>query len=368
MKIFQTITLLSMFLTIFAFSACGGGGGSGGADDDGTAGYSAGDNETYTVEGVSFIMVFVPGGKTFPTGVNDDGTATVTNAYWIGETEVTYELWSAVRTWAMDTAVDHDGDGLTKSADGDDDVYSIAQPGTKGDGTGDTVQHPVANISWRDAMVWCNALTELYNANNGSAPDLDLVYYYDSSYTAPIRDSLDDNSHPTETPDDYTYVYNPNAGGFDNPYVNTDAAGFRLQKGNEWELAARYIDGNTWLYGDHVSGDLSGACFDDKSILGDQSLSTLFGNYAVYWDNSGISTAEVKSKIDGHNALGLYDMSGNVYEWCYDWAPGYEESRRMWQGGSFQESGEYLRVGVITFGLDPFNWGMDLGFRIAKIQ
>ena len=68
-------------------------------------GHSAGDMETYTADGVSFKMAYVPGGITFPTGTDDLGTpATVANAYWIGETEVTYELWNKVYTWAITDA------------------------------------------------------------------------------------------------------------------------------------------------------------------------------------------------------------------------------------------------------------------------
>jgi hypothetical protein len=51
----------------------------------------------YSADCVAFKMTFVPGGKTFPTGVNDEGTGYVPSAYWIGETEVTYELWNKVR-------------------------------------------------------------------------------------------------------------------------------------------------------------------------------------------------------------------------------------------------------------------------------
>ncbi len=331
-------------------------------------GHSAGDIKTYTVDSISFNMAYVPGGATFPTGTDDDGTAAVANAYWIGESEVTWELWNTVRLWALDTTVDHDGDGLTMSADGDDDLYYFAQPGAMGDGSGDTAQHPVTNFNWRTAMVWCNAITEWYNATNGSGPDLDPAYYYDSTYTQIIRDAVDNDSHPTEIGDDYTNVVNPAAGGFDNPHVHSDADGFRLLTSDEWELAARYINGQTWLYGDHASGDLSGACYDDGSILGGQSLSTVFGNFAVYGINSGASTAPVKSKTDGYNALGLYDMSGNLYEWCFDWAPGEEGMRRAWRGGSFDGNAENLQVGDITFGVAPFNWGSDLGFRISMSQ
>ena len=47
-------------------------------------------------------MRHVPGGLTFPTGTNDDtGNHTVDDAFWIGETETTYELWSVVYEWAV---------------------------------------------------------------------------------------------------------------------------------------------------------------------------------------------------------------------------------------------------------------------------
>src|SRR3990172_6443661 len=67
-----------------------------------TTQWVAGNKITFTVgvHGVSFKMAYVPGGKTFPKKQNDVETATVANAYWIGETEVTYELWSTVYTWA----------------------------------------------------------------------------------------------------------------------------------------------------------------------------------------------------------------------------------------------------------------------------
>ena len=59
----------------------------------------AGYEETMSAGGVSFDMRAVPD-KSFFTETDDSGTATVSDVYWIAETEVTYELWSAVHTWA----------------------------------------------------------------------------------------------------------------------------------------------------------------------------------------------------------------------------------------------------------------------------
>jgi hypothetical protein len=134
---------------------------------------------TCTIEGVTFKMLPVPGGKTFPTGVNDDGTATVAGAYWVGETEVTYELWNKVYAWATT--------GTTGTGAGQ---YTFANEGMAGseDSTG-TDQQPVTHICWRDSMVWCNALTEWYNAKKGTS--YECVYTYSGVI---IRDSRATNA------------------------------------------------------------------------------------------------------------------------------------------------------------------------------
>ena len=88
--------------------------------------------------------------------------------------------------------------------------------------------HPVTNISWRDAIIWCNALTEWYNARTGS--NLVCVYYTDEAFSKPIR--------AVDSADDYPSIVTP--GTQDNPFVNPDADGFRLPSRDEWVLAALY--------------------------------------------------------------------------------------------------------------------------------
>ncbi|MBN1531426.1 MAG: SUMF1/EgtB/PvdO family nonheme iron enzyme [Spirochaetes bacterium] len=331
-------------------------------NDIGTSGFGPGVagmpvyKDTWIVGGVGYKIVLVPvgAGMTFHTGTADGDTASLSDPYWIAETEVTYELWSAVYDWAIDTSVDHDGDGLTSDADGDDDVYDFANAGTQGDGTGDTDQHPVTGINWRDAMIWCNALTEYYNATYSSYT-LDCVYFTDSGYTTPIR-SVDGDA--------ITY---PDPGGQDDPYVDPDADGYRLPTGDEWELAARYFDdanddnditdAGEYFPGDHVSGDMTGYCYPD-----DSGTSTVFGDYAVYDGNSDSSTAAVKSKLS--NMLGLYDMSGNVREWSINWVTGEEGSFRLLRGGCWDDYAGSMPLGML-FGYYPYDAEIYNGFRVV---
>jgi formylglycine-generating enzyme required for sulfatase activity len=290
--------------------------------NDGTIN-SAADTVVVTAA-VYFTMISVPGGLTFPTGTSDDGTADVTDAYEIGETEVTYEQWHTVYTWATSNG------------------YSFANEGREGnDGTDGAVptvadQEPVTVVNWRDSMVWMNALTEYNNAQRGT--NYTAVYTYNSSI---VRDSRDSND---------TTCDNVVAGG--------TADGFRLLTSNEWELAARYIDdGNSdgdildadeYYPGDYASG-----------ATADYTDATATGSVAVYFVNSGSATAEVKSRTS--NALGIYDMSGNVVEWLFDTSG----SGREFRGGGWGSGANLMRVGSVV-GYSPYNELGDIGFRFAR--
>lgn len=128
---------------------------------------------------------------------------------------------------------------------------------------------------------------------------------------------------------------------------------YRLPTEAEWEYAA----------GGGTSGRTKWAGTDSDARL---------GSYAVY---GGSKTAEVKSKSS--NRLGLYDMSGNVWEWCQDRYGNYSAgpqtnpqgpdsgSGRVIRGGGWGYGSGFCRV-ANRFSYSPTYRSYNLGFRLAR--
>lgn len=358
-----------ILILVPTLSGCGGGKKGGGPG--GTIYTPGQQSPPYTVGGVTFHMRYAPGGSftsddntirgddNLPGGAGHE-TVTVNNPFWIAETEVTYELWDVVYDWARGD-INRDGTGNDNGngtrADGGL-IYTFANAGVMGDGMGDgtvdTNQHPVTAVNWRDAMVWCNALTEYYYENSDNC-----VYYENAAYTTPIR--------------------SVSASNIDSPYIkaaatgntgmaNCSAKGFRLPTSDEWELAARYHfkDGIEWMPGDHVSGDATGYCYNSGISTTESSI---FEKYAWYQDNSSSSTHPVAT-TELKNALNLSDMSGNVWEWCFDWYPGHEGSHRVSRGGSWGFDAYCLQLGFVNWDNlgDAVRYFHGLGFRPVRTQ
>ena len=130
---------------------------------------------------------------------------------------------------------------------------------------------------------------------------------------------------------------------------------YRLPTEAEWEYAAGSGIGQGWA---------------------DTNTESQLGNYAWYDANSNRTTHPVGTKQP--NQFGLYDMSGNVWEWCSDWYGTYQTtdqtnpigaskgSYRVYRGGSWDHNASYCRVAGRGGGA-PDGRDFNLGFRLALV-
>ncbi len=218
-------------------------------------------------------MALIPAGS-FTIGDTLDGErdAIPTNVYvssfYMDVNLVSYGLWINVSAYATANGYTFDDGGAGVAA-------------------GKGVNYPVETVDWYDCVKWCNARSQLA----GLTP----VYYTDAGLTQ---------------------VYKT---GEVTPYVNWTANGYRLPTEAEWEKAAR--------------GGLSGRRFPWGNLIG-QSQANYYGDtndfsydlgpngYNAIGSVGGTSPATSPVGSFPPNGYGLYDMAGNVEEWCWDWYAG----------------------------------------------
>ncbi len=303
----------------------------------------------------TMIQVGTPGKTyTIPTGVDDSGTAEVEGGFEISTTLVTYELWYEVRIWAEKNGYYFENLGMEGSVTGGGDkpdYKNIGQPPTE------AKHEPVTMISWQDMNIWLNALSEKQG--------LEPVYRTIGQY---IPISLgDDVIYPFERGGDIIRdARDYNVGALTHA-AQTDHNGYRLPTSMEWEMAARWendtplsdnsieLDGKWWTPGSFASGAKAPYGWDDPSAQKE---------VAWFWDNSdtgqGVKTQPVGQKKP--NALGLYDMSGNVVEWTYTKD---RRSLKIVRGEGHYKRLKAIRVGYETRGR-PTSVTDFSGFRIAR--
>ena len=245
-----------------------------------------GKDRTYNVKGVSFTMKHIDSVQDAVLGDNDRSDnkehKVSLSSYYIGETEVTQELWQAV----MGRNPSYFKDSLKK---------------------------PVEQVTWLDCIEFCNELTIAIMG------------------------------------DDDECVYDVRGGKV---VADFSKKGVRLPTEAEWEYAAMGGKGQRYA-GCNIESQLE--------------------NYAWYGDSSDSRTHEVATKKA--NKYGLYDMSGNVWEWCWNWYSGTlstgrdpvgisSGSNRVYRGGSWYDDASYCERAYRNCNVPSFSY-YDLGLRLA---
>jgi len=156
-------------------------------------------------------------------------------------------------------------------------------------GLGTATDHPVQTVSWYDCVKWCNARS----ATEGRTP----VYYTDAGLTQ---------------------VYQA---GRLAPYVNWSVKGYRLPTEAEWEKAARGgASGHRFPWSDMDTIDHTRADYWGDPTMFSYDLG--YDGYDTRYDTTGYPYTSPVGTF-APNGYGLYDMAGNLWEWCWDWQGAY---------------------------------------------
>ncbi len=293
-------------------------------------------NDLYDENAGGLVMVYIPSG----TFSRDGGTVNISmvSPFYMSDREVTRAQFVAVT-------------GIT---DPSDISYSTG------------TDNPVQMVNFYHAMVFCNRLSIMY----GKTP----VY------------TIGGSTNPSDwiAANGGVVPVGANNATWDAAVADFNVNGYRLPTEMEWMwVAMGGASGSGYTAPTYLTG--FGKLFaGSNSILTNGSGGTnLIGDYAWYDVNSGDSGGSVNPKTHTAvtklpNELGLYDMSGNVWEWCWDkWDgssayPGglltdYCSSvgiSRVVHGGSFADTPTYMTV-ANRFQAQPRSQNYRFGFRVV---
>jgi formylglycine-generating enzyme required for sulfatase activity len=231
--------------------------------------------------------------------------------FYMGTCEVTKAKWDEVRAWASSRG------------------YTDLPAGSERDGVDYSKgpDHPVHLVSWYDCVKWCNARSE--------KEERTPCYTVSGS------------------------VYRTGEGA--DVSCNTSASGYRLPTDTEWEYAARGgLISRRFSWGDTIAHSQANY-YSSSSYSYDVSPTR---EYHPDYDTGDYAYTSPVGSFPA-NAYGLYDMAGNLWEWCWDWYPGYVGSYRVGRGGGWYRIAGFCRAGYRIWYYPDHHYG-DGGFRLCS--